>query len=315
MGRSFWVSIIIGIGVALVGGAMGTIASVWPQYIRPHPYWVITLLATGVVLIASPLLGLLFARTQAAGSTIAAPTARLLGNENENTQTSAQGDASAGAMNKAGGDLHAPHYHAGRDLIVQPTPTVSELAPFDEATDPKVSAQNPRLTIGPIGKRRIEHGFLDRFEESPNGKIGVSVWIANDRTTGKQAHSVGVSLTFRSAGELAHHVNRAFWFGVTEFERDLTTGTREQALVCMCYGKVLGLYQNDRKDPLPFFRTFSHKKRMLESFRDSQPINIAFEQPLDVEIAAIDSNGYTIGIGTFRLTPVEGQGMLTLKEL
>jgi len=185
----------------------------------------------------------------------------------------------------------------------------------DAPSPPAKVVDNPKLIIGPLNKMRIEHGDLDRFTDSPDGKLGVAVWVSNERTNGQHATDIGLALTFRKGDEVVSHVNRTFWLGLTEFERDFIAGSREQALVCICYGNVLALFQNQRRHPLPACRSWSQWRRMRESFRECRPIMVPFERPLEVEIAAIDSAGDTRGIGLFLLTPVDDEAMLRCERL
>ena len=42
-----------GFGAVLVSVALGTVPSVWPELIRPHPYWVAAIASSGVLLVVT----------------------------------------------------------------------------------------------------------------------------------------------------------------------------------------------------------------------------------------------------------------------
>jgi hypothetical protein len=283
-----------GLGAWMLALAIGLVSSGWPELIRPHPRFVIGLAIAGAIMFVYPGLKWVYQQQKEFNPHLD-PWKNIISNGSGNKfeASPVTNSGNFAGRDNLGKQIIAEHYHEAAPIAIPVAPS-SVMPPV---TYPIT------ITIGPVEKRCIEHGRLDRFKEGPAEKIGALAWITNERTNAQRVSDLGISLVFRRDGAIVHQVNRSFWFGITEYERDLNVGTREAVLVCMCYGNTLGLYSNSRKYPLQQPRTGSALVRQLESFNQASPEYIIFDSPVEVEIAAISSGGETLGVSTYLLTP------------
>jgi len=291
--------------VAIAGSALGSGFSAWITA-HPQPFW-----GLGGIGILVALYGFFASKPKEAETASQSNEGgNFVGRDNSGDLINAKGSY------VHTGDIH--HHHPPSEEL--PEQIAAMIRDRNEGLSQKSSMKASLvvpivITVGPVEMRRIEHGRLDTFREGPDGKIGARIWITNERVNAKPVSGLGISLVFRRDGEIVHQVNRTFWFGLTQYERTLDVGTRECALVCMCYGNILGVYNNSRRYPLASAPSWSVRRRQLESITQTQPEYIAFDDPLEVEIAAIADNGDTLGVVTYLFTPLVGEILFKAEKL